>query len=120
MESTRHNHQSATISLIKVNGEWCLVTRFGEGYCEAYCFHQQIVSLQAIPLFDEQRLGSRGGTTVEKSAAPKRRTHPQAQQLVAEFMGSGMGRSEFCRSRGMGISTLVRYLKGWSKDSAST
>jgi predicted transcriptional regulator len=31
--------------------------------------------------------------------------------LVAEFASSGMGRSEFCQSRGLSFSTLDRHLK---------
>jgi hypothetical protein len=31
--------------------------------------------------------------------------------LVAEFVSSGMRRSEFCRSRGLSFSTLDRHLK---------
>jgi len=32
---------------------------------------------------------------------------------VAEFVNSGMRRSEFCRSRGLSYSTLDRHLKKW-------
>jgi hypothetical protein len=35
----------------------------------------------------------------------------EVQQLVAEFVSSGMRRSEFCQSRGLSFSTLVRHLK---------
>jgi len=38
-------------------------------------------------------------TTEKKLVAPKRRTRSEVQQLVAEFVISGMRRSEFCRSR---------------------
>jgi hypothetical protein len=31
--------------------------------------------------------------------------------LVAEFVDSGMGRSEFCRNRGLSLSTLGRHLR---------
>ena len=31
--------------------------------------------------------------------------------MVSEFMGSGMRRSEFCRSRGLSFGTLNRHLK---------
>jgi hypothetical protein len=112
MESTRHNHQSATISLIEENGEWRLVARLGDRYSEVHYFHQQIVNVGATQLFEEQLSCSNNRATVEqKLAAPKRRSHAEMQQLVAEFMCSGMGRSEFCHSRGLGISTLVRYLR---------
>ena len=44
-------------------------------------------------------------------SAPKRRTRAEVQQLVAQFVSSGMRRSEFCRSRGLSFSTLDRHLK---------
>jgi hypothetical protein len=50
--------------------------------------------------------------TVEKKlVAPKRRTRAEVQELVAEFVSSGMRRSEFCKSRGLSFSTLDRHLK---------
>ena len=50
--------------------------------------------------------------TVEKKlSAPKRRTRAEVQQLVAEFVNSGMRRSEFCRSRSLSLGTLNRHLK---------
>jgi len=50
--------------------------------------------------------------TVEKKlVAPKRRTRAEIQQIVAEFVSSGMRRSEFCRSRGLSFGTLDRHLK---------
>ena len=58
--------------------------------------------------------------TVEKKlSAPKRRTRAEVQQLVAEFLSSGMRRSEFCRSRGLSFGTLNRHLKKqrWKKES---
>lgn len=44
-------------------------------------------------------------------AARKRRTRAEVRQLVAEFVTSGMRRSEFCRSRGLSYSSLDRHLK---------
>src|SRR5271167_296266 len=44
-------------------------------------------------------------------SAPKRRTRAEVQQFVAEFVSSGMRRSEFCQSRGLSFSTLDRHLK---------
>jgi hypothetical protein len=44
-------------------------------------------------------------------SAPKRRTRPEVQQLVAEFVSSGMRRSEFCHSRGLSFGTLDRHLR---------
>jgi hypothetical protein len=50
-------------------------------------------------------------TIENKLSAPKRRTRAEVQKLVAEFMSSGMRRSEFCRSRGLSFGTLDRHLK---------
>ena len=47
----------------------------------------------------------------QKVSAHKRRTRAEVQELVAEFMSSGMRRSEFCQSRGLSFSTLDRHLK---------
>ena len=47
----------------------------------------------------------------QQVAARRRRTRAEIQQLVAEFVSSGMRRSEFCRSRGLSLSTLDRHLK---------
>jgi len=44
-------------------------------------------------------------------SARRRRTHAEIQQLVAEFVSSGMLRSQFCRSRGLSFGTLDRHLK---------
>jgi hypothetical protein len=44
-------------------------------------------------------------------SGPKRRTRAEVQQLVAEFVSSGMRRGEFCQSRGLSFSTLDRHLK---------
>jgi len=49
--------------------------------------------------------------TVEKETVPKRRTRSEVQQLLAEFVSSGMRRSEFCTSRGLSFGTLDRHLK---------
>ena len=56
-------------------------------------------------------------TAKTELSAPKRRTRAEVQQLVAEFVSSGMRRSEFCRSRGLSFSTLDRHLKKlrWKK-----
>ena len=50
-------------------------------------------------------------TTKTELSAPKRRTRAEVQQLVAEFVSSGMRRSEFCQSRGLSLSTLDRHLR---------
>jgi len=50
--------------------------------------------------------------TIEKTlVTPKRRTQAEVQQLVTEFVSSGTRRSEFCRRRGLSLSTLGRHLK---------
>ncbi|MGA7753104.1 MAG: hypothetical protein WCB05_09735 [Candidatus Sulfotelmatobacter sp.] len=49
--------------------------------------------------------------TKAEISTPKRRTRAEVQQLVAEFVSSGMRRSEFCQSRGLSFSTLDRHLK---------
>ena len=50
-------------------------------------------------------------TAKTELSVPKRRTRAEVQQLVAEFVSGGMGRSEFCHSRGLSFSTLDRHLK---------
>ena len=47
----------------------------------------------------------------QKTSASRRRTRAEIQQLVAEFVGCGMRRTEFCRSRGLSFGTLDRHLK---------
>ena len=47
----------------------------------------------------------------QKMPTGRRRTHAEIQQLVAEFVSSGMRRTEFCRSRGLSFGTLNRHLK---------
>lgn len=48
--------------------------------------------------------------TVNQVRRP-RRGAAAIKQLVGEFAESGLGQSEFCRSRGMALNTLKRYLK---------
>ncbi len=45
------------------------------------------------------------------SAAPRRRSQAEADQLAAEFEASGLRRREFCQSRGLNVSTLDAYRK---------
>src|SRR5271157_3680544 len=47
----------------------------------------------------------------QKASTRRRRTRAEIEQLVAEFMSSGMRRTEFCRSRGLSFGTLNRHLK---------
>ncbi len=55
----------------------------------------------------------------QKMSTRRRRTGAEVQQLVAEFLSSGMRRSEFCRSRELSFGTLNRHLKNqrWKKKS---
>jgi hypothetical protein len=56
-------------------------------------------------------------TAEKRLSGHKRRTREEVQQLVAEFVSSGMRRSEFCRSRDLTFGTLNRHLRkdGWKK-----
>src|ERR1700737_1321842 len=58
----------------------------------------------------------------QQDAARNRRTGGEVRQLVAEFVHSGMRRSEFCQSRGLSLSTLDRHLKKrrWKRKTRST
>src|SRR5260370_31401609 len=47
----------------------------------------------------------------ERITVHRRRTRAEVGQLGAEFVDSGMRRSEFCQSRGLSWSTLDRHLK---------
>jgi hypothetical protein len=51
----------------------------------------------------------------QRVAVRRRRTRAEVEQLVAEFENSGMGRSEFCRSRGLSWGALDRHLKRQQK-----
>jgi transposase-like protein len=46
----------------------------------------------------------------------RRRSRAEAEQLVAEFEASGLGREEFCRAHGLVSSTLARYRKRRQRD----
>ena len=39
----------------------------------------------------------------------RRRSRAEVEQLVAEYEASGLGRTTFCRQRGLSLSTLARY-----------
>jgi hypothetical protein len=47
----------------------------------------------------------------QKMLTRRRRNYEEIQQLVAEFVSSGMRRTEFCRTRGLSFGTLNRHLK---------
>ena len=43
------------------------------------------------------------------SVVRRRRSRQEVEQLIAAYESSGLSRSEFCRERGLGLSTLDRY-----------
>ncbi len=47
----------------------------------------------------------------ESVVGVRRRGREEIARLAALYRKSGMGRSEFCRSHGMALSTLARHLK---------
>lgn len=47
----------------------------------------------------------------EQTVVRKRRTQAEIEQLVIEFLSSGMKEVAFCRSRGLSWDTLNRHLK---------
>jgi predicted ArsR family transcriptional regulator len=47
----------------------------------------------------------------ESGVGVRRRGRQEIARLAALYRKSGMGRSEFCRSHGMALSTLARHLK---------
>jgi len=49
----------------------------------------------------------------------RRRTVAEIEQLVNEFAGSGLNRSQFCRRRGLTLGTLNRYLKMMGREAGS-
>ena len=53
-----------------------------------------------------------GGMSEEQvMGAPRRRSLGEADRLAAEFEASGLSRREFCRRRGVNVSTLDAYRK---------
>jgi hypothetical protein len=45
----------------------------------------------------------------------RRRSRAEAEQVVQEFEASGLRQLEFCRQKGLGLSTLVRY-RQWRRE----
>ena len=41
----------------------------------------------------------------------RRRSRQEVEQLIAEYESTGLSRREFCRERGLSLSTLSRYRK---------
>jgi len=56
----------------------------------------------------------------EQKVVRRRRTRSEIQRLVAEFLKSGMGQSEFCRDRCLSLDTLNRNLKKQPKNRKKT
>ena len=52
----------------------------------------------------------------ESGVGVRRRGREEIARLAALYRKSGMGRSEFCRSHGMALSTLARHLNKQSGD----
>ena len=48
-------------------------------------------------------------TEEQVCAVRRRRNRQEVEQIVAEYESSGLSRIEFCRERGLGLSTLGRY-----------
>ena len=46
----------------------------------------------------------------------RRRSRQEVEQVVAEYESSGLSRIEFCRERGVALSTLGRHLKKQSQE----
>jgi hypothetical protein len=55
-------------------------------------------------------------TAKTELSVSKRRTRAEVQQLVAEFMSSGMRRSEFYQSRGLSFSHTA-LIRSWDEKS---
>lgn len=53
------------------------------------------------------------------AAGVQRRSRAEADQLVAEFEASGLGRREFCAQRGVALGTLDLYRKRQRRAAAS-
>jgi transposase-like protein len=51
--------------------------------------------------------------------ARRRRSRQEVEQVVAEYESSGLSRIEFCRERGLALSTLGRYRRRRESQSAS-
>jgi transposase len=45
----------------------------------------------------------------QATRSKRRRSRAEVEQLVAEYEGSGLGRTAFCQQRGLSLSTLARY-----------
>ena len=45
------------------------------------------------------------------TAKQRRRAQNEIEHIVAQYLGSGLKRTEFCRRHGMSLGTVNRYLK---------
>jgi hypothetical protein len=50
----------------------------------------------------------------------RRRSRQEVEQLVSEFESSGLSRTEFCRERGLALSTLGRYRRRLDRQGATS
>ncbi len=50
----------------------------------------------------------------------RRRSRAEVEQVVAEYEDSGLGCVEFCRRRGLSLSTLARYRKRRAQTNAGS
>jgi hypothetical protein len=49
--------------------------------------------------------------SVDAGVLVGRRSRGEIERLVAQYVASGIGRAEFCRSQGLALSTLGRHLR---------
>ena len=52
-------------------------------------------------------------------AVGRRRNRQEVEQVVAEYESSGLSRMEFCRERGLALSTLGRYRSRQQREAAA-
>ena len=52
-------------------------------------------------------------------AVRRRRSRQEVEQVVAEYESSGLSRIEFCRERGLALSTLGRYRSRQQREAAA-
>jgi transposase-like protein len=52
-------------------------------------------------------------------AVRRRRSRQEVEQVVAEYESSGLSRIEFCRERGVALSTLGRYRSRQQRESSA-
>ena len=79
------------------------------------------VSVRATHLSKPRRWWCSGRVDEQTQAVEirRRRSRAEAEQLAAEFEGSGLSRIEFCRKQGLSLATLARYRKLQTQGSAA-